>query len=121
MLVTFPGWDTTAVPAKIFECIRFDAWLLALSDPGSATDRLLRGIGADIVQPNDIAAIAAVIRQRYQEYRRGVRPVRAVADDRFSRRTQARMLLDAITRLVPQEEDTLPRWKQATAMQPQRY
>jgi glycosyltransferase involved in cell wall biosynthesis len=106
MLVTFPGWDTITIPAKIFECVRFDAWLLVLADPGSATDRLVRGIGADVVQPNDIVAIAAVIRKRYEEYRSGVRPVRAVADERFSRRTQARILLDAIARLLPQEGDT---------------
>jgi len=108
MLVTFPGWDPITIPAKIFECVRFDAWLLVLADPGSATDRLVRGIGADVVQPNDIEAIAAVIRKRYEEYRSGVRPVRAVADDRFSRRTQARVLLDAIARLLPQVDDVLP-------------
>lgn len=103
MLAIFPGGDPITIPAKIFECVIFDAWLLVLCDPGSATDRLLRGIGADVVEPNDITAIAAVIRRRYEEYRRGVRPVRAVADDRFSRRTQARILFDAMARLLPQE------------------
>jgi glycosyltransferase involved in cell wall biosynthesis len=96
MHVTFPGWDTAAIPAKVFECVRFDAWLLALADPGSATERLLAGSGADVVPPDDPAAIAAVIRRRYEEHRRGVRPVRVAADDRFSRRTQAGRLLDAI-------------------------
>jgi hypothetical protein len=99
MLVTFPGWDTITIPAKIFECVRFDAWLLALSEPGSATDRLLRGVRADVVPPDDITAIATAIKRRYVEYRAGVSPVRAVSDDRFSRRTQARILLDAIDRL----------------------
>jgi hypothetical protein len=103
MLVTFDA-DTITIPAKIFECVRFDAWLLALSDPGSATDRLLRATGADVVDPNDIVAIAAVIRRRYEEYRRGVGPRGAVADDRFSRRIQARILLDAIARLLPHEQ-----------------
>jgi hypothetical protein len=99
MNVIFPGWDAVAIPAKIFECIRFDAWLLALADPGSATDRLLRGTGADVVPPGDPAAIASVILHRYEAHRRGVRPGRVVADDRFSRRAQARILLDAIARL----------------------
>jgi hypothetical protein len=100
MLVAFPGWDRLAVPAKIFECVRFDAWLLALTEPGTAMDRLVRGIGADVVRPNDTAAIAAVIRRRYEEYRRGGRPVRAVPDDRFSRRVQAGILLDAVAELT---------------------
>ena len=99
MLVSFPGWDTSTVPAKIFEYVRFDAWLLALADPGSAAERLLHGTGADILAPNDTAAIATAIQRRYQEYRSGVRPVRAVADDRFSRRRQANILLDALSQL----------------------
>jgi hypothetical protein len=99
MHVTFPGWDSVAIPAKIFECIRFDAWLLALADPGSATDRLLRGSGADVVSPDDRAAMAAAIRRRYEQYRSGVRPGRVVVDDRFSRRTQAKILLDAFARV----------------------
>jgi hypothetical protein len=99
MHVTFPGWDSVAIPAKIFECIRFDARLLALADPGSATDRLLRGSGADVVSPDDRAAMAAAIRRRYEEYRSGVRPGRVVVDDRFSRRTQAKILLDALARV----------------------
>jgi hypothetical protein len=97
--VSFPGWDTSTVPAKIFEYVRFDAWLLALADPGSAAERLLHGTGADILAPNDTAAIATAIQRRYQEYRSGVRPVRAVADDRFSRRRQANILLDALSQL----------------------
>lgn len=101
MLVTFPGWDTITIPAKIFECVRFEAWLLALADPGSATERLLQGTGADVTAPNDIAAMATVIRRRYEEYRRGVRPCRAVADDRFSRRRQGQILLDAMARILP--------------------
>jgi hypothetical protein len=105
MLVTFPGWDTITIPAKIFECVRFDAWLLALCEPGSATDRLLKGVQADVVRPDDITAIATAIKRRYVEYRAGVRPVRAVSDDRFSRRTQARILLDAIDRLDPARHD----------------
>jgi len=99
MHVTFPGWDTVAIPAKIFECIRFEAWLLALADPGSATDRLLQGTGADVVPPGDPAAIAKAIRKRYEEHRRGSRPSRVVSDDRFSRRTQASILLDAMAGL----------------------
>ena len=99
MLAIFPGWDSITVPAKLFECIRFDAWLLALSEPGSATDRLLQDVPADVVRPGDVKAMAAAMARRVVEFRRGVRPERAVTDDRFSRRRQARILFDAIERL----------------------
>ena len=99
MLVTFPGWDTSTVPAKIFEYVRFDAWLLALVDPGSAAERILRGSGADVLASDDTEAIATAIERRYREYRGGARPVRVVGDDRFSRRRQAEILLEAISRL----------------------
>jgi hypothetical protein len=100
MLVTFPGWDDTTVPAKIFECIRFDAWLLALAARRSETERLLEQTRADVVAPHDVREIARVIRRRWQEHRRGERPTRPVDDDRFSRRRQAAILLDAIERVT---------------------
>jgi glycosyltransferase involved in cell wall biosynthesis len=109
MLVTFPGWNTITIPAKLFECVRFDAWVLALSERGSATDLLLQGTEADVVSPEDVAGIAAVIRKRYEEHAQGVRPARLSIDERFSRRTQARILLDAIARLVPQDAAERPR------------
>ena len=42
---------------------------------------------------------ATILRKRYEEYRLGLRPRRVVTDDRFSRRSQALILLDAIARL----------------------
>jgi glycosyltransferase involved in cell wall biosynthesis len=104
MLITFAGWSTITIPAKTFECMRFDAWLLALSDRGSANDLLLRDTDADSVDTDDIDAIAAAIRRRYQAFRRGERPVHIAQDERFSRRTQAGILLDAIARLLPQPD-----------------
>lgn len=104
MLVTFAGWSTITIPAKTFECVRFDAWLLALSDAGSANDLLLRDTSADSVDTDDIDAIAAAISRRYAAFVRGERPVRIAQDDRFSRREQARILLDAVARLLPQPE-----------------
>jgi hypothetical protein len=101
MLVTFAGYNLVAIPAKVFEYVRFDAWLLALSEPGSATAQLLQGTSADVVAPFDVEAIAAAITVRYHEYVAGVRPTRVARDDRFSRRAQARILLDAIARLIP--------------------
>lgn len=104
MLVTFPGWNRVAIPGKIFECVRFDAWLLALSDVGSATDLLLRGTDADVVPRDDIDGIARAIAKRYQAHQRGEVATRIARDERFSRRLQARILLDALARLAPGSE-----------------
>jgi hypothetical protein len=103
MLVTFPGLNTITIPAKTFECVRFDAWLLALSQRGSATELLLHGTEADVVPPDDVEGIAAAIRKRVLAHRRGVVPTRVASDDRFGRRGQARILLDAIARFLPQD------------------
>jgi hypothetical protein len=104
MLVTFPGWNSVAIPGKVFECVRFDAWLLALSDANSATERLLRGTDADVVPREEIERIAAVITRRYEAHLREERPVRIARDGRFSRRHQAQILLDAIARLAHESE-----------------
>ena len=115
VLVTFPGWVSITVPAKIFECARFDAWLLALAEPGSATDRPLRGVRADLVRPDDSATIAKAIRRRYLEYQSGIRSVRAVDDDRFSRRIQARIPLDSTDRLNSVRNDDPHRTRTSSA------
>jgi hypothetical protein len=96
MLVTMSGNNMAAIPAKTFECIRFEAWVLALSAPGSATALLLDGSGADVAAPSDVGAIEAAIRRRYLEYRNGVRPPRIGEDQRFSRAGQAALLFDAL-------------------------
>jgi hypothetical protein len=112
MLVVFSGANELAIPAKVFECMRFDAWLLSLAEPESAIAQMLRGTTADVVRPLDVEAIAATILTRYREYRAGGRPRAVARDDRFSRRAQARILLDAITRI------TLPRDTGARTGQP---
>ena len=104
MLVTFPGWNSVAIPGKVFECVRFDAWVLALSDAGSATDLLLRGTDADVVPRDDIDGIARVIARRYEAHKRGEEATHIASDERFSRRVQARILLDALARLAPASE-----------------
>ena len=99
MLVSLPLRTVMTLPAKLFEYTRFDAWLLVLAEPGSATADLLRGTDADVVEPDDDAAIARVIRRRYDEFRAGVRPNALNRDGRFDRaRQSARMfgLLDGV-------------------------
>jgi glycosyltransferase involved in cell wall biosynthesis len=100
MLVVFPGNNLLALPAKVFEYIRFDSWLLAIGEPQSAIAQLLRGTSADVVAPQ-VDELASAISARYREYLAGVRPVRVARDERFSRKAQARIMLDAIARLTP--------------------
>ncbi len=96
MLVTMSGSNMAAIPAKTFECVRFPAWILALSAPGSATALLLAGTGADVASPGDADGIADIIRSRYLQHRGGVVPEPIGRDNRFSRRYQAGVLLDSI-------------------------
>ncbi|MEP7064407.1 MAG: hypothetical protein ABI889_00110 [Gemmatimonadota bacterium] len=100
MLVIFHGSNLLALPAKVFEYVRFDSWLLALAEPGSAIAQVLEGTTADVVVPQ-VDAMAAAITRRYHDHHAGVRPQRVAQDDRFSRAGQARILLDAIEKLVP--------------------
>jgi glycosyltransferase involved in cell wall biosynthesis len=102
LLVTLPGTNPfTTIPAKVFECMRFNAWLLALSDRGSATDTLLEGTTADVVPASDVDGIAAAIQRRVVAFQRdGTRPSPIAADERFTRAAQARILFDAIDRVA---------------------
>jgi hypothetical protein len=43
MLLSLPAGQRLCVPAKIFEYVRFEAWMLVLATPESATGRLLAG------------------------------------------------------------------------------
>jgi glycosyltransferase involved in cell wall biosynthesis len=100
MLVVFPGNNLLAIPAKVFEYIRLDSWLLAIAEAESGIGQLLAGTSADRVEPQ-LEPIAAAIAARYKEYMAGARPVRVARDDRFGRAAQARLLLDAVDKLVP--------------------
>ncbi len=100
MLVIFPGSNTLAIPAKVFEYIRFDSWLLTIAERESGIAQLLSGSTADVVDPQ-VGAVAAAIRARYRDHLAGTRPQRVARDDRYSRDAQARVLLDAISRLTP--------------------
>ena len=102
MLVNFHQDVDVSIPAKIYEYVRFNAWLLVLSPPGTATEHLLRGSGADVIAPDDVEGIAAAIRRRYEDHCRGVRPRAVNADGRFDRAAQAAMLLDALEQRAEQ-------------------
>ncbi len=100
MLVNLPQDSRQAIPSKVFEYMRFPAWLLALEESGSATERVLRGTGADVAAPNDVDRIAEILRTRIREHREGRIPRAMAADGTLSRRAQAQRLFDAIDRVL---------------------
>ena len=112
MLVILPQDSDMAIPAKIFDYMQFDAWLLALAEDGSAVEQLLRGSSADVVPPDAVDTLAGLLHLRYLQHLRGEWPVRLAEDPRYSRREQATRLFTAIEALAgipPQiaEEPTL--------------
>jgi glycosyltransferase involved in cell wall biosynthesis len=96
LLVALPQDSDMAIPAKIFDYARFDAWVLAFAERGSATDLLLQGTAADLVRPADIDGLTESLRKRYLQHVRGEQGIRLSTEDRLSRRRQARILFEAI-------------------------
>ncbi|HWJ21411.1 MAG TPA: hypothetical protein VNS52_03570 [Gemmatimonadaceae bacterium] len=100
LLVSLPQDSEMAIPAKVFDYAQFDAWVLALVERESATGVLLDGSGADVVAPKDVDTMEGVLRTHLAQYRRGERPRALNAEGRFSRRTQADVLLNALDRIT---------------------
>jgi O-antigen/teichoic acid export membrane protein len=100
MLVQLPQDSDMAIPAKLFEYMRFSAWVLVLAEAGSATELLLRGADVDIAAPGDIDAIASVLVRRFTEYASGRRGEPLAAHARFSRRANAAAFFEAVERLA---------------------
>ena len=100
MLLNLPQATHQCVPAKLFEYVRFDSWLLVLAEAHSATARMFQGTDADVVAPADVDAMAAVIERRYLEFAAGRRPQAVGRDGRFDRRRQAELLSDHLSRIV---------------------
>ncbi|HET7232098.1 MAG TPA: hypothetical protein VFJ16_18980 [Longimicrobium sp.] len=96
VLLSLPQDVELAIPSKIFEYMQFPAWILALARRGSATERLLRGTAADVVDPADQAGVEAALHRRWAQFVRGEPPRPLNADGRFGRAAQAALLFDAL-------------------------
>jgi len=97
VLVNLPQDSDLSIPSKVFEYLCFPAWLLAMESPDTATGRLLRDSGADLVDPGDVEAIEAAVKKRYLAFRSGERPAPLARGlPQLSRRAQAEKLLDAL-------------------------
>lgn len=91
------GASDMAIPAKLFEYIQFDAWLLIVAQRGSAAETLFRESGADVAEPGDSDRMVEVLKSRYLQFRNGERPRKLALGMPFaSRRAQAALLFDAI-------------------------
>ena len=100
VLMSLPQDSDMAIPSKIFEYMRFHAWLLAFAAPGSATARVLEGTQADVIRPEDEEALVGVLSRHYDEHQRGERPPRIADDRRFSREAQACVLFDTLDPII---------------------
>ena len=100
MLLNLPQDADMCIPAKIFEYVRFSAWLLVLATPHSATAALLRDTSADVIDPNDVDGMARVIETRYRQHTLGERPLAAGHDGRFDRAIQAKILVERLNSIV---------------------
>lgn len=100
VLVVLPQFQVECIPGKVFDYVQLSSWLLALTEPGTATELLLRGSGADILPPHDAEAIGRRLAERFREFHAGGRPGPVNADGRFDRRVQAERLFDALEQRV---------------------
>ncbi|MBK8005450.1 MAG: hypothetical protein IPK12_16390 [Gemmatimonadetes bacterium] len=96
LLVSLPQDSDLAIPSKVFEYLNFEAWVLALATPESATGAALAGTSADLAPPDDEAAMAEVLRRRWREFAAGGRPGKPTGTARLARRAQATTLFDAL-------------------------
>jgi hypothetical protein len=100
MLLSLPQDSGYAVPAKIFEYVRFHAWMLVFASAESATAQVLRSSHANVVEPDDIDAITGVLAMRYEQFANGTRPEPVGGDGRFDRSLQAEHFLDLLEEKV---------------------
>lgn len=100
VLLSLPQDSHAAIPAKVFEYTAFAAWMLVLAARGSATERLLRGSSAYVIEPTDVDGMFRTLLDVYDEFRAGGRPEPVGAYGKFERREQARILFDAIDACV---------------------
>ncbi len=100
MLINLAQDSHLAIPSKVFEYMRYDAWLLALAECDSATELLLRETAADVVPPEDLDSLTEVLRARFADHRAGRHPEPIACETRFSRSAQAERLFDALEQIT---------------------
>jgi hypothetical protein len=101
--VVLPQDWSHSIPSKVFEYMQFPAWILALSEPHDAITQLLRNTSSPSIPPNDTAAIAAFVGERFAQWNEarlatgvGQRAEPLNADGCFDRERQMEKLLGAL-------------------------
>ena len=100
VLVILPQNQVECIPAKVFEYVQMSSWVLAITEPATATEMLLRGSTAGVISPDNVGEIGRFISRRYEEFRRGVRPLPVNQDGRLDRSREADRLFDALDRVA---------------------
>jgi hypothetical protein len=102
LLLLAEGW-TAQIPGNTYECLTAGRPILALTPEGAPADMLRRAGGARVVDPKDIAGIAAVVLETYRGWEKRC-PLagadRAVASC-FDRRVLAGRFAELFTRSLP--------------------
>lgn len=107
VLVVLPQDSDMAIPSKVFEYLRYPDWVLALAEPGSATERVLRDTPAAVVSADDTEALQTLLREWFLRFQRGERPTPAAESAPWlSRRAQADLLFDRLERYRGRSEET---------------
>lgn len=101
LLLSLPQDSELALPSKVFEYMRFPAWILAQSGPLSATGSLLLEAGAYALEPGEIEATAELLRTCLKEFQAGRRPGPLAAGGRYSRSSEAAKVFGALGALIP--------------------
>lgn len=97
VLVVLPQDSDMAIPSKVFEYLRYPAWILAMADAGSATEQVLRDTPAAVASACDEGALAQLLDGWLERFRRGERPSPAAGRaPHLSRGAQADLLFDRL-------------------------
>jgi hypothetical protein len=99
LLVSLPQDSHMAIPAKLYEYVRFPVHLLVLAERESATADLLKNSRAHVVDPRDVDGMASVITKCMATSRSGIAAV-PVDSGQFDRRKQGELLQETLRRLV---------------------
>ena len=100
VLVILPQNQVECIPGKVFEYVQMSSWILAITEPATATEMLLRGSTAGVIAPDNVEEIGRFISRRYEEFRRGVRPLPVNQDGHLDRSREADRLFDALDRVA---------------------
>jgi hypothetical protein len=100
LLVSLPQDSHMAIPAKIYEYVRFSVELLVLAEPESATSDLLAESRAHVIAPADVEGMTALLVRLLSDRKGGQAPLAVGVNGDFDRRRQGNILVERLASLV---------------------